>query len=202
MHAAHAAVRATEVFGLRPLMPAVRQCLDGIFGDGLVPRSKWGPSSLRILRPHISLPLWLGRRPPDGKVLIYQLPNRVVAPPEAGYSVRITYALDFRGRRMTYDSHVGTDFAVPPGTVVVAPAAGVVRVVAKQMQRGGLQVLIDHGDGLACTLAHLSRALVRPGQSVARGEPVALSGMSGVDGVLFFPWLAPHVHMNVLLDGV
>ena len=50
---------------------------------------------------------------------------------------------------MTYDSHIGTDFAIPPGTEVVAPAEGIVRVVELRMERGGRKVSIDHGDGLA-----------------------------------------------------
>jgi murein DD-endopeptidase MepM/ murein hydrolase activator NlpD len=114
----------------------------------------------------------------------------------------VTYARDYRGGRLSYDGHVGTDFAVPAGTPIVAAAPGVVTEVRKDMQRGGLKVCIDHGGGLITTSNHLSRALVEPGNLVKRGEPIGLSGMSGVDGVLFFPWLAPHLHFNVLLDGV
>lgn len=62
-------------------------------------------------------------------------------------------------------------------------------------------MFIDHGHGIVTTSNHLGRALVRPGQRVCRGEPVALSGYSGVDGFLAFPFSAPHVHYNVWLDG-
>ena len=197
-----AAPSAAEIFGLKPLGPALRQCWAAIVGDAHAPPSQWGASSLRILRPWLSVPIWLGREPRPRRAVIYNLPNRCPQPAGEGYSVRVTYARDFRGRRLSYDGHVGTDFAVPAGTTIVAAAPGVVVDVRNDMQRGGLKVCIDHGGGLITTSNHLSRALVEPGNLVQRGEPVALSGMSGVDGVLFFPWLAPHLHFNVLLDGV
>jgi len=190
-----------DVFGLRPLRETARQCRRALSGDGLAPAARWDLTSLRILMPRVALPLWLGRSRRDRRVIITQLPNRYPVAADDGYSVRCTVARDFRGRRMSYDSHIGPDFAVPPGTEVVAPAAGVVRLVEKRMERGGLKVCIDHGAGLVTTLGHLARALVAPGQRVARGEIIALSGMSSVDGILFFPWLAPHVHVNVVLGG-
>lgn len=194
-------VEITEVFGLRPLGPGLRQCVKAIAGDAHVPPSKFGPSSVRIFKPWLSLPLWLGRGRRDGRVAIYNLPNRRPAPRDEGYSVRVTYCRDFRGGQLTYDGHVGTDFAVRVGTEVVAAAPGVVRLVECDLRRGGLKVVVDHGGGLVTMSNHLSRALATPGRRVARGEVLGLSGMSGVDGLLFFPWLAPHLHFNVLLDG-
>ena len=47
-----------------------------------------------------------------------------------------------------------------------------------------------------------ARALVRPGDRVGRGETIAISGYSGLDGVVTFPWGTPHVHFNVWLDGL
>ena len=192
-----------EVFGLRPLGPALAQMRLAITGDGYLPPSRWGLSSTRQFKPRISLPLWLGRRRRDRRVWIYNLPNHNLGPTYfvAGVDTRIRSCRDFRGKQLAYDSHVGTDFATPIGTRVTAAAPGLVRRVQNDMNRGGLKVVIDHGDGLFTSSNHLARALVVPGQRVARGEVVALSGMSSVDGVLFFPWLAPHVHFNVLADG-
>jgi murein DD-endopeptidase len=42
---------------------------------------------------------------------------------------------------------------------------------------------------------------VREGQTVARGEPIALSGYSGLDALVTFPFGTPHVHFNTWLDG-
>src|SRR6185369_4667667 len=105
------------------------------------------------------------------------------------------------GGTLTYDSHNGTDFVLPVGTVIVAPAPGKVLRVSSEFNRGGLKVFIDHGRGLATTSNHLARALVREGQTVRRGEPIALSGYSGIDSLIAFPFSAPHLHFNVWLDG-
>ena len=53
---------------------------------------------------------------------------------------------------------------------------------------------------MTCT-AHLARSLVIVGQSVRRGEPFAVSGYSGLDGAVTFPWGTPHIHFNTWLDA-
>ena len=196
-----ARLRIREIFGLDPLMPALRQCYIAFAGDDHSPPDRWGLSSLRILRPAVSLSAWLGRHRADRRAPVFNLFNRNPQPRHLGYSVRVTDCRDYRGRQLTYDAHNGTDFVIPVGTRVVAPAAGVVRAVRTDMQYGGLKVSVDHGGGLLTVANHLSRALVRVGQRVARAQVVGLSGMSGLDGVLLFPWLAPHLHFTVILDG-
>lgn len=195
-------VHPLDALGLRPVVPAVRECLDAVRGDDFAPPARFGVTSLALLRPRHAIALWRGRIRADRRALITALPNRNPEPADLGYSVRVTSCRDFRGRQLTYDGHVGTDFAVPPGTRIVAAAPGVVRSVRKDMQRGGLKIVVDHGGTRLTHYNHLSRALVRPGEAVDRGQPIALSGMSSVDGVLFSPWLAPHLHFNALLDGV
>ncbi len=200
-------VRWSEIFGLQPFLPRVRQMWTAVVGDPYLPPSLWGFSSLKMLRPWRSVPLWLGRRDPHS-VLIYNLPNRhalerLHSDWKGAYSVRVTDILDFRGRdTLSYDSHIGTDFAVPPGTEIVASAPGRVVSVSCEMQRGGLKVQIDHGEGLLTASNHIARALVEEGDEVKRGQVIALSGMSSIDGVLFAPWLAPHLHFNASLNGV
>jgi len=162
---------------------------------------RFGLSSLSIFKPGISIPTWLGRTRSDGRVPIYNFFNRAPAPRNAGYSVRVTHARDYRGGRRTYDGHLGTDFAVPVGTPVVAGAPGVVLRVGSDLDRGGLKVCIDHGEGLFTTSNHLSKACVAAGERVARGAVIGLSGASGIEFAAFFPWLSPHLHYNVWLDG-
>jgi murein DD-endopeptidase MepM/ murein hydrolase activator NlpD len=197
----HAPLTIAETFGLSPVRERLAEALFMLRGDPYTPPSRFGLSSLRVLKPALALRCYLGQRRPDRRVPIYNLFNHTPTPIEQGWSVRVTQVRDFRGGRNTYDSHNGTDFAVPPGTPVVAAAPGVVLRVSSEFHRGGLKVFIDHGDGVVTTSNHLGRALVRPGQRVRRGEPVALSGSSGVDCVAAFPWTAPHVHFNVWLDG-
>jgi murein DD-endopeptidase len=70
-----------------------------------------------------------------------------------------------------------------------------------EFNRGGLKVIIDHGNGLMTCCAHLARELVKVGEVIHRGQPIALSGYSGLDGFTTFPFGIPHVHFNVWLNG-
>lgn len=178
-----------------------RDSVRALFGSPQVRPTRWGLSSLRVFKPGTGLPVWLGQRRSDGRVPIYNYFNRVPAPRSEGYSVRVTHARDYLGGRHTYDGHLGTDFACPVGTPVVAPAPGVVVAVQTDMGYGGLKVCMDHGDGLFTAVNHLSLAAAFEGQKVSRGQVVGLSGASGLELFLFFPWVSPHVHFNVWLDG-
>ena len=197
-----ARIHPLDVFGLRPLGPALAPVRRVILGGDGGPGNLWGPSSVRIFKPSIGLPTWAGRKRRDRLVWLYNFFNRVPQPPDEGYSVEVTYCRDFAGGRFTYDGHLGTDFACPIGTPIVAGAAGLVLRVSNELDHGGLKVCLDHGEGLFTTHDHLSRALVKPGERVRRGQPVGLSGASGLEFVLFFPWVSPHLHYNVWLDGV
>lgn len=190
-----------EAFGLSPLRHRLREMLLAFRGDQYTPASRFDVTSLKILKPVLSVKTWLGMRSLDKRVPIYNFFNRTMTSPEDGHSVRVTQVRDWRGGTWTYDSHNGTDFAVPVGTMVVAAASGRVLRVSNEFNRGGLKVFIDHGRGLVTTSNHLGRALVKEGQRVRRGEAIALSGASGMDMLLVFPWNAPHVHFNVWLNG-
>jgi murein DD-endopeptidase MepM/ murein hydrolase activator NlpD len=146
------------------------------------------------LRPRLAFPAYLGRVPADGLAPIYNLFDRTGG--GVFYSQRVSRAtcVDFRGRRLTYDEHDGVDFVCPVGTPLVAAAPGVVVLRRDRWLRGGLTVGVDHGGGVITQYTHCARVLVALGQEVARGEPVALSGASGLDLVQFFPWVPPHVH--------
>lgn len=201
MRAVYSRPTVLETFGLDPLPLRAREAWLAVRGDAAVPPSRFDVSSLRVLQPSLSLRTWLGARRADRRIPVYNLFNRTPTPPEAGWSVRKTQVRDFRGGTLTYDSHNGTDFVIPVGTVVVAPAPGKVLRVSSEFNRGGLKVFLDHGGGLCTTSNHLARALVRPGDLVRRGDPIALSGYSGLDALVVFPWSVPHVHFNVWLDG-
>lgn len=190
-----------DALGLVPFDKTAREVMIALRGDPSTPRSRFDLTSLRQLRPRMGATLWLGGRPAGRLVPITNLYNYRQPPPELGWSVRVTDVRDFRGGANTYDSHNGTDFAIPPGTTVVAAAPGTVIRVSSEFHRGGRKVFLDHGRGLVTSYNHLSRPRVRPGQRVARGEPIALSGYSGIDALAGFPWAPPHVHFNVWLDG-
>jgi murein DD-endopeptidase MepM/ murein hydrolase activator NlpD len=70
--------------------------------------------------------------------------------------------------------HRGIDFGVPIGTTVVAAADGTVSFAGAV--GGSLFVSIDHPGGLRTTYSFLSAVLVKKGQLVTQGQPVARSG--------------------------
>ena len=83
--------------------------------------------------------------------------------------------------------HVGLDMAVPTGTPVHAPAAGIVTLAEPDMILTGGTVLIDHGYGLTSSIIHMSRLDVKAGDKIAGGQAIGLSGATGRAS-------GPHVH--------
>ncbi len=191
----------SEVLGLSPFGLRMRQAWFALRGEADVPGSRFGLSSLQQLRPRIAPRMWFGRAFVPRTVLITNLFNHRQTPIAAGWSVRRTQVEDFRGRGLSYDSHNGTDFSIPVGTRVHTAAAGEVVRVVSEFNRGGLKVFIDHGGGLITTYAHLARAHVAEGDHLHRGQLIAHSGYSGLDGLVTFPFGVPHVHMNVWLNS-
>jgi murein DD-endopeptidase MepM/ murein hydrolase activator NlpD len=90
--------------------------------------------------------------------------------------------------------HSGVDYTVPEGTPVFATADGVVREVSSRNTGSGLTLVIDHAGGYQTTYNHLSRAGVRAGARVRRGDIIARTGNTGLS-------LAPHLHYEVRKDG-
>jgi murein DD-endopeptidase MepM/ murein hydrolase activator NlpD len=94
-----------------------------------------------------------------------------------------------------YAGHAGMDLAVPVGTEVRAIAAGKVLYTKMGTTGYGYHVVINHGGGIVTLYAHNSQILVSEGQTVAQGEVIALSGRTGRS-------TGPHVHLEVVVDGV
>lgn len=75
--------------------------------------------------------------------------------------------------------HFGVDVAAPTGTIVKAPADGVVKLAHKDMFFSGGTLIVDHGHGLSSTFMHLHKLLVEEGQVVRQGEDIAQVGATG-----------------------
>ena len=89
--------------------------------------------------------------------------------------------------------HSGLDINCNWGTQVRASGNG--KVIAVERQSGfGLVVEIDHGFGYLTIYAHLSKALVKRGDKVSRGQLIAKSGNSGLSS-------GPHLHYEVHHNG-
>ena len=192
-----------QAIGLAEPRARLREASVALRGAEDVPPSNFGLSSLRLLDPRLSLPLWAGRfrRGLENTAIITNLFNHTPTPVEDGWSVEKSQVRDFRDRDLTYNSHNGTDFSVPVGTTLAAAAPGRVVRVYDEYNRGGLKVVVDHGGGLLTCCAHTGRADVVVGQTVERGEPMGRTGYSGLDALVTFPWGVPHVHFNVWFDG-
>lgn len=122
------------------------------------------------------------------KVTVPSLP-----PIQSGYySSNYGYRIDpFTGR---HAFHEGVDFTVGAGTPVQAAAGGV--VIYSQFHTSGYGNLIevDHGNGMVSRYAHLSRALVREGDIVLKGQKIGLVGSTGRS-------TGPHLHFEIRIGG-
>jgi hypothetical protein len=90
-------------------------------------------------------------------------------------------------------NHTGVDIAAPYGSIIVAADDGVVDA-AGWVQVGGRRVCVQHAEGFESCYYHTSAALVSIGEHVARGQPIALIGMTGAT-------TGPHVHWEVKENG-
>ena len=96
--------------------------------------------------------------------------------------------------------HDGIDIAAPIGTPVKAALSGTILdtgntdlvhdASGRQCYSFGKWVMITHGNGINTMYAHLSEIDVTPGQKVATGETIGLSGMTGYA-------TGPHLHFGV-----
>jgi murein DD-endopeptidase MepM/ murein hydrolase activator NlpD len=87
--------------------------------------------------------------------------------------------------------HAGVDVAARAGTVVIAPADGVVVLAGPpRFSLEGNLVILDHGLGLNSAFLHLSTVAVAVGQAVRQGEPIGTVGMTGRA-------TGPHLHWAV-----
>lgn len=115
-----------------------------------------------------------------------------------GRPVMAGYISSYFGERMDPFNgeeafHKGLDFASDAGSDVLAVAQGVV-TWASQREGYGVLVEVNHGNGYVTRYAHNSRALVAAGDTVQRGQAVAVVGSTGRS-------TGPHVHFEVLRDG-
>lgn len=104
-----------------------------------------------------------------------------------GYGDRRTY----NGRQQ--GQHYGIDLDAAMGTPILAANDGVVAMV-RDTYYAGLAVVLWHGADLYSAYFHLSRADVKPGQPVRRGQPIAAAGASGRA-------TGPHLHWGIKVAG-
>jgi murein DD-endopeptidase MepM/ murein hydrolase activator NlpD len=89
--------------------------------------------------------------------------------------------------------HEGIDFAGRRNNDVVAVAAGVVVWSGKRWGLGNT-VEVNHGNGYSTLYAHNDKNLVKVGETVKKGQVLALLGSTGRSS-------GPHVHFEVRRNG-
>jgi len=89
--------------------------------------------------------------------------------------------------------HTGIDLRGEIGEPVHATAAGRVSIAGREGGYGNM-VEIDHGNGLATRYGHLSKILVKVGQTVRIGDTVGLIGSTGRS-------TGPHLHYETRING-
>jgi murein DD-endopeptidase MepM/ murein hydrolase activator NlpD len=85
--------------------------------------------------------------------------------------------------------HDGIDISAPEGTPVLAAGGGVVVYTGRQSGYGAI-VIVKHDGGLVTLYAHNSAVLVKEGERVEAGTPIARVGQSGRT-------TGPHLHFEV-----
>jgi murein DD-endopeptidase MepM/ murein hydrolase activator NlpD len=154
---------------------AIKSPLQDVLGDALTPASAPVTKALDSRPMAESLP---DVRPPARSP---NLPvNGVITSPEG-------WRRDPINGQTRY--HAGTDIAAPAGTPVRAVAGG--RVIESGSKGGyGNTVVIETEDGHKMLYAHNSQNLVRVGDRVVQGEPIAEVGSTGRA-------TGPHVHFEI-----
>ena len=147
----------------------------------------------------------------DGRLLLQQL--RVVTPSQRWSGpfrepVAVA-ALDTFGAAQTWlggspveslldsihgEYHRGLDYEVGHGIPVLCAAAGTV-VLAGPLTLTGNTVVVDHGQGVTSVFEHLGPLSVTAGRDLQPGEPLGVSGDSGIAP-------SPHVHWGVYVGGI
>lgn len=116
-----------------------------------------------------------------------------LASPLAFSRVTSGFSMRFHPIFQTWRAHLGVDYAAPQGTPVRNVGLGVVES-AGTMGGYGNAVVIKHNNGHSTVYAHLSKMLVKRGQSVAQGQTIGLVGATG--------WATgPHLHFEFRVNG-
>ena len=105
----------------------------------------------------------------------------------SGFGLRIHPILD------ELEFHSGIDIANQIGTPVYATADGVVRQISYE-NGYGKRMFITHQDGYETQYAHLYSYQVKEGDSVRKGQIIALMGNTGMS-------TGPHLHYEVIQNG-
>lgn len=92
-----------------------------------------------------------------------------------------------------YEFHTGIDIPAPEGYEIGASEDGVV-ISAEWIDGYGDTVIISHGNGISTLYGHNSELMVKQGDTVRRGQIIALCGSTGIA-------TGSHCHFEVRING-
>ena len=92
------------------------------------------------------------------------------------------------GKMWSKGYHTGVDFAVPTGTDIIAVADGKIENATWGASYG--TQLVQKVEGGWVIYAHLSKALVKPGDKAKKGQHIGESGNTGNSS-------GPHLHFEM-----
>lgn len=90
--------------------------------------------------------------------------------------------------------HAGVDIGMPMGTPICATKDGTVSTSTYNTGGYGYFIILDHGAGMQTLYAHCSELLVSVGDTVKKGDVIALVGSTGRS-------TGPHCHFEVRING-
>lgn len=100
----------------------------------------------------------------------------------------------YKGKEIDRAVHLGIDLASTSNAKVGAANAGRV-IMAKDVGIFGNSVIIDHGLGVASLYSHLNEMRVKKGDTVAKGDIIGLTGLTGLAG-------GDHLHLSMIVHNV
>lgn len=110
-------------------------------------------------------------------------------------TIRITELFGMRHDPIngTWEMHNGIDMGCPMSTTLRAPADGVVEYEGRFSGYGNM-LMLQCGQHMTLLFGHLKSFIAKKGQSVKRGQVIALTDNTG--------WsTGPHLHFEVRIDG-
>jgi len=140
-------------------------------------RAERDQRKMSVIWPVDSLRVWNGR-------FIDPLPGKEIGTP---FGVRRFI------NNIPKNPHSGVDITADEGEPVKSPNDGVVILVDDQFYSGN-SVVLDHGQGIYTMFFHLSKATVKYGQAVRKGDVIALVGSTGRS-------TGAHLHWGVRVQG-
>ncbi len=137
----------------------------------------------------------------------YTGPLAAAAVPIAGYTLVVPASLVNEALlSRPHHDYAAIDLGLPVGTPVFAMVASIVTTAStaetfpQDPNRCGTTIVITGVDGASYTYCHLSRLAVAPGQVVAAGTPIGLSGgQPGAPGA--GNTTGPHLHLSIRYAG-